>query len=589
MGLDAVLTLGVVVAVVVVLARDWAPPAPVVLSATVALLLAGVIDAEQAFSGFSNAAPITVAALFVVARAVEVTGALEPLIRRLLGRGGTRRAQLSRLLLPTAAASAFLNNTPIVAMAVPDVADWAERNRVPASRLLMPLSYAAILGGVVTLIGTSTNLVVSGLLEEAGEPPLALFELTPVGLPLAAAGCVVIVALAPRLLPDRRATREAFDETVREFMVAMRVVEGGPLDGVSLEDGGLRHLQSVYCVGRERRGRTQAPVAPTEVLRGGDVLTFVGKVDEVVDLQRMRGLTSTEARHLDGLGATGQTFFEAVVGAQSALVGKTMREVAFRERYQAAVLAVHRAGQRLDAKLGEVPLRLGDTLLLLADPGFGERWRESGDFLLIAQLRASPPARGRKAPVVGLVVLGIVVVAGAGLVPILEASLAGALALVALRAVTVREARQAIDLDVLVVIAAAFGLSAAVSESGLADGLANVLLTTFGPLGPLGTLLGLLLATMALTELLTNNAAAVLLLPIGLATASALGVDPRPFAITVALGASLSFLTPIGYQTNLMVYGPGGYRFGDYARLGLPLNVVVVALVLLLVPRFFPF
>ncbi len=589
MGVDAALTLVVVLAVVVALARDLAPPAPVVLAATLALLLAGVIDAEKAFSGFSNPAPITVAALFVVARAVEVTGALEPLITRLLGRTGSRSGQLARLVLPTASASAFLNNTPIVAMAAPDVADWADRNGVSASRLLMPLSYAAILGGVVTVIGTSTNLVVSGLLVEAGEPPIGIFELTAVGLPIALAGCAVLILLAPRLLPDRRATRESFDETVREFMVAMRVVDGGPLDGVSLEDGGLRHLHSVYCVGRERRGRTQAPVAPTEVLRGGDVLTFVGKVDDVVDLQRMRGLASTEAHHLDDLGATGQTFFEAVVGAQSELVGKTLREVEFRGRYQAAVLAVHRAGQRIEAKLGEVPLRLGDTLLLLADPGFRDRWRESGDFLLIARLGAPRAVRSRKAPLVGLVVLAVVVVAGADLVPILEASLAGAIALVALRAVTLREARQAVDLDVLIVIAAAFGLSAAVAESGLADAIAGLVLEVFAPLGPVGTLLGLLLATMALTELLTNNAAAVLLFPIGLATAAALGVDPRPFAITVALGASLSFLTPIGYQTNLMVYGPGGYRFGDYARLGLPLNVVVVALVLLLVPRFFPF
>src|SRR5680860_633995 len=268
--------------------------------------------------------------------------------------------------------------------------------------------------------------------------------------------------------------------------------------------------------------------------------------------------------------------------------GRPLKEVEFRATYQAAVLAIHRAGHRIDAKLGDVRLRTGDTLLLLADRGFRSRYRESGDFLLIAGLGQAPAPPSRKAPLVGAIVFGVVVLAGVGLVPILEAALGAAILLVAVGALSLTEARRSVDIDVLIVIAAAFGLSAAVTESGLADALAGSLLAVFAPFGAIGALVGVLLATMALTEVLTNNAAAVLLFPIAMSTAAAVGADPRPFAIMVLLGASLSFLTPIGYQTNLMVYGLGGYRFGDYARLGLPLNLVVFTLALLLVPQLWP-
>jgi len=588
MSWQAWFTLALVAVAVYVLARDRLPPAPVILGATVTLLIVGIISPEQAFAGFSNPAPITVGALFVVARAVEVTGALEAVVGRLMGKSEKGPLQLARIVGPTAFASAFLNNTPLVAMSAPEVAEWADRRGLPASRYLIPLSYAAILGGVITVLGTSTNLVVSGLLVEAGFEPIALFEITKVGLPLAAAGCLVIVALAGRLLPDRQGAREGFDQSVREFTVAMRVLEGGPLDGSSLEEGGLRALQHVYCVQIDRGSQVIAPVAPTEVLRGGDELTFVGKVDTVVDLQRQRGLTSSEVHHAERLGGADRAFFECVVGDQSSLVGRTLKEVEFRATYQAAVLAIHRAGHRIDAKLGDVRLRTGDTLLLLADRGFRSRYRESGDFLLIAGLGQAPAPPSRKAPLVGAIVFGVVVLAGVGLVPILEAALGAAILLVAVGALSLTEARRSVDIDVLIVIAAAFGLSAAVTESGLADALAGSLLAVFAPFGAIGALVGVLLATMALTEVLTNNAAAVLLFPIAMSTAAAVGADPRPFAIMVLLGASLSFLTPIGYQTNLMVYGLGGYRFGDYARLGLPLNLVVFTLALLLVPQLWP-
>lgn len=584
MSWDAWITLAVVAATVFVLARDVIAPSSAVIGAMIVLLLARVITPEQAFAGFSNPAPITVAALYVLARAVEKTGGLQPVVAATMGEGGGRRRTLLRLLFPTAAASAFLNNTPIVAMLAPMVSDWAGRRGYSPSRYLMPLSFATILGGVVTTIGTSTNLVVSGLLETHGHAPLGMFEISRVGLPVMLAGLLLLVALAPLVLPERRPARRDLDDGAREFAVNMEVVPGGPLDGIPVEAGGLRHLKGVFLVQIERGADVIAPVAPATTLRAGDRLTFVGKVDLIVDLQTTRGLVSSERQHLAEFDSAKHTFVEAVVGEASPLVGKTLRDVEFRGRYQAAVVAIHRAGERVRAKLGDVRLRVGDTLLLLTDPGFRSRWRDRSDFLLVSRLGGAAPGMTRKAPLVGVIALGIVVGAGSGLLPILHAALLGGVALVGLRVLTASEARSAVNLEVILVIAAAFGIGAAIEASGLAGHLAGGLVTTFGGLGPTGVLLGLVLATIALTELITNNAAAVLVFPIAASAAESLGLDVRPFAIAVAVAASASFLTPIGYQTNTMVYGLGGYRFGDYARLGAPLTLLVIAVLLAIIP-----
>jgi di/tricarboxylate transporter len=584
-----ILTLAVIAAAVIVLVRDLAPPSATLLGATVLLLVAGVIDAGQAFSGFSNPAPITVAALYVLARAVHRTGLLQPLLTRTLGETGRERGALLRLLLPTAGASAFLNNTPIVAMLVPTVTEWSHRRGLSPSRFLMPLSFAAILGGMVTAIGTSTNLVVSGLMQSHGLEPMGLFEIGRIGLPVALLGLLFLVLAAPRLLAERRVVRAELEENIRRFVVQMRVVPGGPLDGRTIAQGGLRHLQGVFLVEVERAGERLAPVGPEAVLHGEDLLTFVGKADLIVDLQGMSGLVSTEQQHLAHFDTARHTFYEVVVGAESPLVGRTLRDVSFRGRYNAAVVAIHRAGQRVQAKLGDVRLRVGDTLLVLTDPGFGQSWRDRNDFLLVSRLGGAPPAVSRKSWLVALVGVGIVVLSAAGIMPILHAALLGAIGLVLLGVMSPGEARDAVDLNVIIVIAAAFGLGTAIESTGLAADIARLLLGAFGTFGPTGALLGVVLATLVLTELITNNAAAVLLFPIALATAQQTGLDPRPFAMGIAIAASASFLTPIGYQTNTMVYGAGGYRFGDYARLGFPLTLVVILTTVALVPVFWPF
>ena len=583
------ITLAVLVVLIFVLYTEKAPPGPAVLGAMVVLMLVGVTTPEQAFAGFSNEAPIVVASLLIVARAVDVAGIMQPIVTRLFRGADSSTGILARLLFPLAGISAFINNTTLVAMTVPAVIDISARRNLPASRFLMPVSYAAILGGVVTAIGTSTNLTVSGLLTEAGMRPLGLFEPTAVGLPIALVGVAVLVVLVPRLLPDRTPAGGALSEGGREFTVSMQVQPGGEADSASVSEAGLRQLQGVFLVEIEREGRSIAPVGPDERLEGGDLLTFVGRVDNIVDLQRVRGLASTEVRQIGSLAGNVHAFYELVVGAGGDLIGQTLKEVDFRARYDAAVIAIHRAGQRIDAKLGDVPLRVGDTLLVLSDPGFRARWRDRPDFLVIAPLSGISPRQPRRAWFIGAVFLGFIVATGSGLVPILQASIAAAMLVVATGVLTLRQARDAVDLQIVIMIAAAFGLGAAVSSSGLADTIAGGLVSLMSPLGAIGALAAILIATMALTELLSNNAAAALMFPIGVATAVTLGVDARPFVIVIMLGASLSFLTPIGYQTNLKVYGLGGYRFSDNTRVGIPLNLVTIALTLTLVPLVFPF
>ena len=577
-------TLGVTLATLLSLARDWASPAHTMLGAAITLLLVGVITPEQAFAGFGNPAPFTVAALFVLARATESTGVIQPLMERLLGDGRGGRGAMTRLLVPSAAASAFLNNTPIVAMLIPQVLRWSERVRVSASLYLMPLSFAVVLGGVMTTMGTSTNLVVSGMLAKATGEPLGLFEITPVGLPVALVGILALIVTSPWLIPERRSPKAQNAATGREFAVSMRVVAGGPLVGKTVEQAGLRALEGVYLASIERHGEQIAPVRPDAALQDGDLLNFAGAANKVVDLHARRGLESAESRHVAHFDSAKHRFLQVVVGANSPLVGRTLKDVAFRDRYQAAVVAIHRAGHELDQKLGDVMLRLGDTLILLADPGFRLRWRDRPDFLMVTSMEGSAPAASKKAWIVGLVMLLVCGVAGLGILPMLHASLLGVVLLIAFGVLSAAEARAAIDMDTVLVIAASFALGEAMDKSGLARELAQWLSALTGGGNVHLTLLGLVVATVVVTEMITNNAAAALLFPIAFASAQQLGVDPRPFAISVAIAASNSFLTPIGNQTNEMGMGPGGYRFTDYLRVGFPLTITTVAAMVWLVP-----
>ena len=585
MTAEAWLTAAVVIAILAGLVFDLASPSVLVFTGVVVLLFAGVIDTSQALAGFSNPAPFTVGALFVLARAVAKTGAIRPYTQRLLGETGHTRRPMLRLLIPSATLSGILNNIPLVAMMIPEVTTWARRRGSDVAKFLLPLAYAASLGGMMTLIGTSTNLVVAGQMSDAGLEPFAFFELGAIGLPIAVLGLLVLVAFSPRILAGRTSpSAQMVEADIRDFSVQMEVIGDGPLDGITVDVAGLRHLEGVFLVAIDRGDTVIAPARPETVLRGGNRLTFVGRVDMVLDLERVRGLRHAEHRQVSAVLDRAAAYFTVAIGGDSPLVGRTLKEAGFRSRYQAAVLAIHRAGHRIDAKLGDVPIHTGDALVLVSDPGFRDRWAGRSDFLLISPLDddIQPAAPG------GWLVLSIlatvILLASLGVVPILYAALGAAILLIALRILTPDEARRAVDLEVIGVIASAFGLAAAMEASGLAANISSGLVTLFGGLGEAGVLAGVVLATMALTEFVTNNAAALLMFPIAVSSAQAAGIAPRGMAVAVAIAASACFLTPLGYQTNTMVYGPGGYRVSDYVKAGTPLTLIVFVGLLWLVP-----
>jgi di/tricarboxylate transporter len=591
MTTDAWITLVVLVVTFGVLAFDRLPTAAAMGAAVLVLLLADVVDQGEALSGLSSSAPLTIAALYVLAGAATVTGALSPLIDRVLaGRDadadapGAATRRLGRLAAVSGAMSAVLPNTPLVALAAPRVVTWCRRVAVSPSPYLMPMSYAAVFGGVVTVIGTSTNLVVSDLLVAQGDEPLGVFEITGVGLPVAVVGITVLVLTAPRLLRDRRSAAPAGQADVAQpYTIALSVVADGPVVGRTVEDAGLRHLHGVFLAGVERGG-TVVPARPGTVLNVGDVCYFAGDVADVVDVLEVDGLVSAERPHLVGTDRPDTGLFEAVVSERSELAGSTLRDVGFRARYDAAVLAIRRHDDDVPGKLGSVVLRPGDVLLVLATPEFERQWRGHGDFSVIASLDAPPPARRARA---GLVIAAIVAMVAATVVNVLdlmEAALLAAVALVALRVISVNEARRSVNLNVVLTIAMSISLGTAVAASGLAGEIASVLGTAGDPFGDTGRVVAVLLTTMLLTELLSNNAAAALMLPVAIATAVEAGLDPRSFAVVVLIGASCSFLSPIGYQTNLMVYGLGGYRFRDFTIVGAPLSLVTLIVTPIVVP-----
>ncbi len=602
MTTDAWITLAVLVVTFTVLAFDRLPAASAMGAAVGVLLLAGVIDQEEALSGLASSAPVTIAALYVLAGAATVTGALSPLIDRVLGgrtkdgsHGNDHRSdvrRLGRLSFVTGAISAVLPNTPLVALAAPRVVTWCRRAGVSVSPYLMPLSYAAVFGGVVTVIGTSTNLVVSDLLVSDGEPPLGVFEITSVGLPVAAIGIGVMVLTAPRLLRRRDLSADGASaagvDTMQPYTIALAVEPDGPLVGQTVDGAGLRHLRGVFLAGVERAG-TIVAARPGTVLGAGDICYFAGDVVDVVDLLEVSGFVSAEHAHL--LGAADRPdagLFEAVVSERSELAGSTLHDTGFRARYDAAVLAIRRHDDDLPGKLGTVVLRPGDVLLVLASPEFERQWRGHSDFSVIASLEAAAPARRHRAWPVVAAIVGMVAVVVTNLLDLMEASLLAAVALVVFKIISPNEARRSVNLNVVLTIAMSISLGTAVSVSGLAAEMATVLGNLGNPFGDTGRIVAVLVATMLLTELLSNNAAAALMVPVATATALDAGLDPRSFAIVVLIGASCSFLSPIGYQTNLMVYGLGGYRFRDFTVVGLPLTLVTLIVTPIVVQLFLP-
>lgn len=599
MSMTAIITLLVLLAVFIVLIIRGRSSDIIMWTGLVVLLVIpnrqegvwqfGILKPEDALSGFSNEGVITIAALFIVAAGLRETGFLQIISQNVLGVPRTISSAQNRIIWPTALISAFMNNTPVVAILMPAVDDWARRNGISISKLLIPLSFASILGGACTLIGTSSNLIVNGwLISEIDHQGLGLFEISKLGIPIALFGLVFMMIANRWLLKDRGSVIGQTDDA-RHYTVEMIVEADGPLVGKTIMDAGLRGLNGLYLMEIDRHDEILTAVSSEIVLHAQDRLIFAGVVESVIDLQNFRGLKP----------ATNQIFklneprrrrhlIEAVVSNRCPLVGKTIREGRFRTNYNAAVIAVARSGERINRKIGDIVLRVGDVLLLEARSTFLEQQKNRGDFYLVSKVDGAQIIDHNQAYISIALLLLMVVVIATGLLSIFTAALITAGLMILTGCCSAASARRSIDLETILVIVAALGLGKAMEISGLADILGSGLLSLLGD-NPYLMLSAIFAVTMLLGNMITAKAGAVLMLPIVLAISHATGLSIMPFIVAVMLASATALATPIGYPTNLMVFSVGGYKFSDYLRIGIPISIGIWLIASFLIPVFWSF
>jgi di/tricarboxylate transporter len=559
-------------------------PAELTAMSAFALLLAmGLLPVREAMAVFSNPGPIAVGAMFILSAALGKCGAID-LVAGALARMPVLKlwAVLPVLVIGAGAISAFINNTPVVVVFLPVVLSLARRIKVPASKLLIPLSYGSIFGGTCTLVGTSTNIIVSSMAGSAGYQPFSMFELAWVGLPVFAVGTLYLMLLGPRLLPDRATISSILsEEERREYIVEAFVEEGSPLAGKALQATSLGKVKGVRVLEILRHGVRLSAATRETVLRDGDRLLLALSPRAVSRAQEAAGLDIRDSLG-EGLGqislSTG-IIVEAVLGPDSDLIGKALGDINFRQQYRLAPMAIHRRGKNLMREFDRVPLEYGDTLLLLGTTEAVDQLRSNPDLLILDRPPVILASRRKRIPLILGVIPGVIAAATSGLMPIAPAAIIGCVILLLAKCLSTREAFDAVQWPILFLIFAMLGVGAAMEASGTAAWLAGKLARLSGAAvpeawRPLLLLAGIYLLTTTLTEILSNNAAAVLISTLAIGLAQSLGLDPRPFLVAIAVAASASFATPIGYQTNTYVYGVGGYRFADFAKIGIPLNLI---------------
>ena len=537
--------------------------------------MAGMIDLSSLANNFTNSSLLTLILLILASSALEKTRLISWVSRNISeGRLGTVVAKLG---ISTALLSSFTNNTAVVVSLIGAI----KRNQQHApSKLLIPLSYAAILGGTLTLIGTSTNLIINSFVEDAGLPSLNFFTPTLIGLAVLVGGVLILIPLS-YFLPS-------YDDGSQDdlpYFLEARVESGSPLVDRSVSENNLRALRKLFLAEVIRDGKTTASIDPDFILQARDRLLFCGDVESVATLQEIQGLTLFGQHHLNG-----QSFVEVVVSSSASFCNKTLKTSQFRDRFDAVVVAIRRGHERLEGGLGNITLTAGDTLILVPGKRFEEqRQQHNKEFVLMNDLDSSAKLDADKSTFVLLGFASVIGLALADVVPIIKGLAGFLLLLVAFGVVQLGELRRRFPVDIVVIIGSALSIAQLMISSGLSELMGLMFMEAFNGWGVFGALVATYFMTLVFTELVTNNVAAALSFPIGYSMAIGYGVDPMPFIMAVLFGASASFISPYGYQTNLLVYSVGNYHLTDYLRIGIPISIVYSGLVLTLIPYFFPF
>lgn len=561
--------------IIVSLLASKLKPSVIFAGAAFIAFMLGMIDLPSLAKNFTNSSLLTLVLLILSSCALEKTRLISWVGRYISeGRLGS---VVGKLGLSTAILSSFTNNTAVVVSLIGAI----KRNQRHApSRLLIPLSYAAILGGTLTLIGTSTNLIINSFVEDAGLPSLSFFAPTSIGIAVLLGGLLILIPLS-YLLPQYD---EGHQDELPYFLEA-RVQGGSPLVGKSISENNLRALRKLFLAEVIREGKTIASVDPDMVLLAGDRLLFCGDIESVTTLQEINGLTLFGQHHLNG-----QNLIEVIVSQSASIRGKSIKSSKFRDRFDAVVVAIRRGHERLEGGLGKIELQAGDTLVLVPGKDFEQSKQQlKREFVIISDLDSAAKLDGDKSALVLLGFAGVIAAELLNLFPIIKGLSVYLLALLALGVINIGELRRRFPIDIVVIVGAALSIAQLMLSSGLSVQLGNMFMELFNGWGVMGALIAVYLITLVLTELITNNAAAALAFPIGYSMALGYGVDPMPFIMAVLFGASASFISPYGYQTNLLVFSVGNYTLLDYVKVGLPMSIIYSVLVLTLIPYFFPF
>jgi len=577
MSFEAILVIIVILLMLVALYTELAQPALIFLVAVMIMYFSGIINLKEILSGLSNENIVLIFLLIVISDIIKKAGLMDRLINRLLRYNLKLSSYKGRLSFLVGSLSAFINNTPLVALMMPYVFDWAKRNKISTSKVMLPLSYAAIAGGTVTLIGTSTNLIVNGLSMEAGQPSLNLFDFTYVGLPAMIITGLYLTLFSSKILPARQDILTQYEEKKRDYLVETLVPPKSNLIGRSIEKGKLRNLKGLYLAQIIRQNELIAPVSPKEVIYEGDRLFFAGDTLTILELVEDKKNLSLPYGNLM-MQETENNIIEVIISSNSRLVHQTAKSSNFRKKYDAAIIAIQRNGEKLSGKLGEIDFKVGDLLLLITGRSFTRYSENEQDFLITSKIKEIQSIPIWKKFVFFGGVLTAFVLATLKILPLFVSLLLMIGVAAIIKMVKFPQLKAAIDLNLLFILVLALAFGKAITNSGVATIAADFFMNLFGT-NPLTVMIILYLLTNLTTMFVTNAAAVAIIFPIAFASYSNFqDISFTPFVLTIALAASAEFLTPFGYQTNLMVYGPGNYQFKDYIKLGLPLTIMYFVL-----------